>query len=394
MERLYAYLDECGGSSFKESSLSQERLFIVAGIIVKESDIEGINIALDAIRKEDFGGQEIKSNRIKGNHSRRVRVLNKVLKLPFHIICIVVDKKEILSDHGIRKSRRYFYEFINQLVYNELRGAYPSLHLVTDEIGDQEFAEEFKKYVRTHRKPVTLFDTEEFDIVNSKSVNLIQLADLIAGTLSYVYEEKKRENVPNNINYLRMIEKKILRTKFFPKSYDDALFEHSDGDNSYNQQIALIAYRKAEQFINSYSRSTDDFVMRQVFTLNYLLFRFKYNTLRRYIPTKELMNALERANFSHISEQAFRSKVIGSLRDKGVIISSSQRGYKLPSSEKEIIDYYQHVNSVVLPMIHRLGLCNESLCLGSNNGLDYLLKNEFKGLQIIVDAMKYNVHKT
>ena len=118
-----------------------------------------------------------------------------------------------------------------------------------------------------------------------------------------------------------------------------------------------------------------------------------YYSLRRYISTKELMSALVRADYGHISEQAFRSKVIGSLRDKGVIISSSPKGYKLPSSEKEIFDYYQHVSGVVLPMIHRLNLCNESLRLGSNNALNYLSNNEFKGLQIIVDAMKQNDHK-
>ena len=105
------------------------------------------------------------------------------------------------------------------------------------------------------------------------------------------------------------------------------------------------------------------------------------------------MNALQRANFGQISEQAFQSKVIGSLRDKGVIISSSPKGYKLPSSEKEINDYYQHVGTVVLPMIHRLSLCNEYLRLGSIDNLDYLQKNEFKGLQIIVEAFRNNKNR-
>lgn len=394
MEKIYAYLDECGGYGFKDSVMNQESMFIVSAIIIKESDLETVDSALKTISKEEFCGQEIKSNRIKGNHPRRVRILNKVLKLPFNILCLIVDKRAILSEHGVRRSKKYFYEFLNQLIYNELRGAYPSLHIVTDEIGNPEFADEFTKYVKSHRIPINLFDSEVFDVVNSKFVNAIQLADLIAGTLSYVYEEKKRKRIPDGTNYLNMIEKKILRTKFFPKSYDETLFEHPEGNNNYNLKIAQIAYRKAEQFINNHTRSEDEFIRRQVFTLKYLLFRFKYNSLRRYISTKELMSALLRANYGHISEQAFRSKVIGTLRDKGVIISSSPKGYKLPSSEKEIYDYYQHVSGVVLPMIHRLNLCNESLRLGSNNSLDYLRNNDFKGLHIIVDAIKKEVHKS
>ena len=84
---------------------------------------------------------------------------------------------------------------------------------------------------------------------------------------------------------------------------------------------------------------------------------------------------------------------ICSLRDKCVIISSSPKGYKLPSSEKEIYDYYQHVSGVVMPMVHRLNLCNESLKMGSTNDINILSTDEFKGLRIIVDAINKERHQ-
>ena len=59
---------------------------------------------------------------------------------------------------------------------------------------------------------------------------------------------------------------------------------------------------------------------------------------------------------------------------------------------KEIIDYFQHVNTVVLPMVHRLALCNEFLRLGSSDNIDYLRKNGFNGLRVIVDAIRQNEH--
>ena len=46
MEKYYAYLDECGGYGFNDSVLEQERMFIVAAAIIKESDIEVVNSAL------------------------------------------------------------------------------------------------------------------------------------------------------------------------------------------------------------------------------------------------------------------------------------------------------------------------------------------------------------
>lgn len=398
MEEIFAYLDESGAYSSKPVDSQQEHIFIIAAVIIKKSDICVVEQKLKEISRDDFSGSEIKSNKIKGNHKRRIKILNKVLDLPFNVFALVVDKRELLSDHGISKNKKYFYEFLNDKVYHELRSIYPKLNIITDGVGCPDYIEEFKKYVKAHRKQPDLFGGHEnFDVVDSKEVRPVQLADLMAGTLSYIYEESKRNRVTPGINFLSIIEEKLQKVKFFPKSYDDSLFQHSDGDDNYSSEIAQIAYRKAEQFIQDNSKSTDESIMRQRFTLDYLLFRFKYNPRRRYIPTKELMNALENANLGHISEQSFRRNVIGSLRDKGVIISSSSKGskgYKLPSSEREIYDYYSHVNGVVIPMIHRVNLCNETLQLASSDNKDYLSKEDYKGLNAIVNAIKQIDHKS
>ncbi|MCI1682909.1 MAG: DUF3800 domain-containing protein [Bacteroides sp.] len=393
MDKMFAYLDECGAYGFNFSTKSNSTKFIVVAVLVKETDVDSVKNALSIIREEEFSGEEIKSNRIKGNQERRIKILNRVLHLPFNILALVVDKKSLFADSGIYKSKKTFYKFINQLIYKELRASYQNIRIITDKVGEHEFADEFTKYVKEYRQPISLFDEEEFDVVDSKSENAVQLADLIAGTLSYVYEDNKKKTVPANIDYKKMLDKKLLSIKFFPQSYDENLFEHLEGDDSYNKEIVLIAYRKAAEFIKANDSSEDEDIRRQVFTLNYLLFRFKYNNLRRYIPTKELMSALNRSGYSPMSEQAFRNKVFGKLRDEGIIISSSPKGYKLPSTEREICDYYQHVGSVVLPMIHRLQICNDLLKLSSADNTDYLQKGEFSGLQAVVNAIKEVEHK-
>ena len=393
MEKIYAFLDECGAYSPSTSNLDQEHLFIVTAVIIKQSDIGVVEESLKKISMEDFSGQEIKSSNIKGNHQRRLRILNKVLSLPFKVLCLVVDKRELLADSGVKRNKKYFYEFLNQLIYTELRSSYPILSIVTDRVGGSQFAEEFTRYVKTHRRQITLFDQEDFNVVDSKEVRPVQLADLMAGTLSYIYEETKKERVEDGIDYYSMIVGKLQKVKFFPKSYDDSLFQHTDGDPNFNIEIAQIALRKAEQFIQDNSNKTDEIIRRQKFTLDYLLFRFKYNPHRRYISTRELLNAIESASLGHLSEHSFRRNVIGSLRDKGVIISSSKKGYKLPSTEKEINDYYQNVSGVVLPMIHRVNLCNNTLRLASSESKDYLLDNEFRGLRAVVDAINKIDHQ-
>lgn len=233
---------------------------------------------------------------------------------------------------------------------------------------------------------------EVFSIVDSKQNAGVQIADLIAGTLAYIYDEKKNVDSQTKEEFMKMLYSKLLHIKFFPSSYDEQLFEHTEGNNEIDETIFTISYRKAQQFINNNEKTTDEDVKRQLFVLKYLLFRFKYNKFRKYIPTKELMNSMQNACFPRISEQVFRNRVIGKLRDSGVIISSSSKGYKLPTSEKEITDYYQHVSGVVLPMLHRLALCEDTIKVASENHINIIHSENFKGLSIILEAIKKNMY--
>lgn len=112
--------------------------------------------------------------------------------------------------------------------------------------------------MQSKRTQISLFDKEVFTLVNSKDENGVQLADLIAGTLSYIYEKNKNTTVPNSIDYLRILNRKISRITFFPNSYDENLFEHKEGDTNYSQEISMIAYRKAKSFIDYHQKDNDD----------------------------------------------------------------------------------------------------------------------------------------
>ncbi len=269
-----------------------------------------------------------------------------------------------------------------------MRGPFSHLSIKADESGNNEYCSEFIKYVQSKKKQISLFDEEIFTLVNSKNENGVQLADLIAGTLSYIYDDNKQSNVPKDIDYLKILNHKLSRITFFPDTYDEKLFEHKEGDSNYNSEIAMLSYRKAKSFIDAHETNSDEDVSSQVFVLKYLMFRFKYNQLRKYIPTKELINSLRSNGYEIKSEQIFRSRIIGKLRDNGVIISSSTKGYKLPSSEQEIIDYYQHVNGVIVPMLNRLNICNELLRLGTTNNIDYTSKAEFIVLKRLLETFK------
>jgi hypothetical protein len=118
--------------------------------------------------------------------------------------------------------------------------------------------------------------------------------------------------------------------------------------------------------------------------LNYLLFYFKNINPENYVPTFELINQIEKVRNSPISIHYFRSRIIAKLRDNGVLLSSSNKGYKLPSSKQDLYEFVNHSNSYIQPMIDRLIKCRNKVKLATKNDLDILDHEEFKYLQIII----------
>lgn len=272
---------------------------------------------------------------------------------------------------------------MNNIVHNELRKAFQKLTIVADEIGTNEYMESFCKYVQARQDIPSLLGETNFSFENSKNDVMIQLADLISGSLAYVYDTHKYSDT--NPNYLNILENKIIRIEYYPKSSNNYVVSESALASEYDLEIANLCYTQAVKFINKYESSNDPDIQAQIIILKYLLFRFMNNDTRTYICTKELINQLSGTSLSNISIQGFRMRIIGKIRDKGVIIASSNKGYKIPSKESEIIDFINHDASIVIPMLARLKKCRDLVKLATIDKLDVLSAKEYSDLKRFFD---------
>ena len=242
----------------------------------------------------------------------------------------------------------------------------------------------FAAYVRSKEIPLDLFDNSLFRFEDSKHSVIIQVADIICGSLAYHYDARKNAEIDGH-NYLSLLGDKILRIKEFPETFDTFNVSQNDLNPEYNPQIADICYRKAKYFIETHNNTEDIEVKQQISVLNYLLFRFMNKSPRKYIPTKELINQLVYLGYDKLSVQTFRNKIIAKLRDNEVIISSSKGGYKIPSTEKELYDFVNHGKSIIMPMMSRLKTCNDVIRMGTNGEINLFEKTEYQSLAKMFD---------
>lgn len=144
MKQVIAFADEFGNNSFKFSSESTH--FIAAAIIVNIEDLDEFYSGVEKIRAKYFQTGEIKSSKIKDNHTRRKIILTEIVKLKFNIYSVVVDKTKLYGE-GF-KFKKSFYKYLNGILYKELYKSFPQLELKVDEYGGNEFMLEFKEYVK------------------------------------------------------------------------------------------------------------------------------------------------------------------------------------------------------------------------------------------------------
>ena len=273
---------------------------------------------------------------------------------------------------------------MNNIVHKELRAAFKNLVVVADEIGGSDYMQSFCKYVEEHSEIPNLYGDSEFSFQNSKSEVIVQLADLISGTLSFLYDEhKKSADVPD---YLSILNDKIIRIERYPKTYADYDLDKCALASEYDKDIAEICLHQAVNFINEHKDDDDELRQAQLIVLKYLLFRFMNNDTRNYISTKELNGQLT-WKYGKVGERKFRKEIIGGLRDAGVIISGShnKKGYKIPSKKSDVEDFLNHNVSIILPMLGRLKKCRDKIMLGTNGEVDLYQSDTYKELKVFIE---------
>lgn len=385
MERYYAFTDEYGAFGWNIDNPTVSTHFIITAIIVKESDLEKYTQMAENLRKKYFQTGEIKSKNVGTNHKRRKKILNDLQKMPFNIYSVCVDKKKCLENMNSKglNYKKTFYKFMNNIVHKELRRAFEKVTIVADELIDNDYMQSFCAYVDRHQDMPDLFGDANFKYENSKYDVRIQIADFISGTLAYAFDSHKKSS--NNPDYLKLLDKQIISIQLYPKTFDSYILEESAIAEDYDERIAKLCFSQVVKYVEKHSQSEDPEIKAQVIVLNHMLFRFMNNDTRGYIYTHELKERLNGTEYAGVSDATFRANIIGKLRDKGIIIASSTKGYKIPSKESEIYDYVNHDAKIVIPMLERLKKCRDLIKLSTNNDLDPLDHIEYKQLKKYFD---------
>ena len=380
MRNQLAFIDEFGNHGFDFNNTGVSTHYIITSVIIDEDKFEESNNKLEIVRKGNFQTGEMKSSSIKDNDGRRIKILNEFKNIPFHIYALVVDKRKLVGE-GI-KYKASFQKFLHRHLEFQIVKTFPNIKIFIDNHGGEDFKESFIKYIKSRYVP-TLFEETDINFLDSKNSLFIQLADIITGTIARCFDQNKLSNDPALL--LNPINEKIIEIKEFPKNF--AIYEHvvSDKKSKFSKIISELSISLSSDLIEKKSSSRNPLDKDLITTLKYLLFYFRYINPNYYIPTRELIRQIELYKNVSVSIHYFRSKIIAKLRDDGILIASCSKGYKLPGNEFDLIDFMNHNNSIIQPMLARIERCRKQIKLATKNELDLLNIPEYSKLKKFFD---------
>jgi hypothetical protein len=387
MTTKIAYIDESGNHDLDTSKSGSSGYFIVAAVIIDAPKEEEFLQSAEILRIKHFQVAEIKSSnvRARNQHRRRIEILNDIMSLDFKFYALAIDKAAIFKTSGLQY-KRSFIKNLNGKLYGSLFQHYADIKVLADETGDIEFSKSLKTYVDDNHIP-DLFIESSFELLPSHSCVGIQIADFIAGTLAQVYEGKANHSLTSA--YLNLIRERSVGLDEWPIKYSPRVSKNT-GSNSqkYDETIKEYAANQAHIFLEKNRGNHDAEAKMQLCILEYLLFESHWNDARDYVPTHSLMSHLRESGYRKISEQLLRSNIIAKLRDSGVIISSSNKGYKIPRALSDLHDFANRIDAQVIPQLKRLNKARKNILLTTSNELDILNFPNFEDLSVLISAIE------
>lgn len=371
-----AFIDEYGNYGFDFDNHDNSTHFIIVSILVKESEKENLEQQLQNYFSSESGPMD---------DAQKFKVLQEIKDLPFSIYAYVIDKRKVREDSGIMHQTP-FIKYVNRMVYEDLNRTFDQLDLVADEAEGKKFLQEFKKYIMTRSIP-DLFNYSSFGFNNSHSEILLKLSGLIAETLGNSYD-RSSYSVHSHL-LLKIIKHKIAALNLLPLDYRHFLYDYKTdpADSRYNEVIIKQAVNSAYQYIEKHRKSEEEDERLRIDFLKFLLFNLKENP-DEYVYTQEILDNLNAIRDVKMNQHYFRSNIVSKLRDSGLLIASSNKGYKLPVSLNDLYDFVNLSSLTIYPMLQRISKCRDQILLATNQEIDILDPKEYGYLKKIIEMEK------
>ncbi len=290
----------------------------------------------------------------------------------------MVAKERVYQDSGLRFAQT-FLKHVARRLCSHLPLA-DEVSVSFDEKGRVKFKREFRAYLERAFQSEDLFRVMKFEHLSSNDHVPIQVADFIAGSIAKWHANRAESSALGIDQILRsktsVMEWPTLRTEGLLPGPESARFD---------EVVRRESFNRANAYLDSYGRDSDfDTSLRCMF-IDWLISNANFAS-SEFMHAEEILRRLQNEYETVMDAQALRNKVVGPLRDHGLLIASSQKGYKIPDKLDDIKRYVDLCSSQIPPAVSRLRKARDELRSATGGELDILSGDDLADLRSIAES--------
>ena len=378
MKTAYIYIDESGTTSLNTEKDGVSTYMVYSAVVIEDKNVaKAREILANIIKSTSNQRGFIKSKYL--DYDKRIKVLTALKDLEHYVIALVIDKSKLAKDSGF-EYKQSFIKYFQRILSKQFLLRYDEFHIYFDRLGYPQFQMALKEYME-QRGGVgkTLFDNNTFDLAEDTIEEpLLQLADIYAGTIWKYYCQQYNPNQARNIH--ENLLKGRVTIDWYPWETITLIAAENIFSEKFDKELYNISVATAKQYINQHEHGD----VEGVELIKYILQESSLNPFR-VISSKEIKQNLQKRGID-IGDPISK---ISSLRSQEVVIISPQgkKGYKFPTSEKELADFYDRLRDNVIPQLQRCQTISNVLQEKSIGKYGVLQHEEYKILNRLCEVV-------
>lgn len=190
---MLVFIDDSGDAGFKIDKGSSQYFVIALVIFDDELEAEKTAIAIKELRRDLRFPDNVEFKFFKSSNKVRTRFLSVVKDYRFRVRCIVVDKTKIYSPE-LRGNKNSFYGYAIKTVLKYSENII-NAKIKIDGSGDRVFRKNFLGYLKKQLNDDDRKIIKNCRLVDSKENVLIQLADMVSGSIRRSFDTNKQDRL-------------------------------------------------------------------------------------------------------------------------------------------------------------------------------------------------------
>lgn len=377
MQRIHVFVDESGDEHLHVDRGASAK-YVLTAILVQDKDLPEFIETANKVRRFYFQAGEMKSSKVGAQIARRRLILEKLCGLKFWALSFVVAKERVSPDSGLRFAQS-FLKHVAKRLCSHLPLA-DEVCVNFDEKGRVKFKREFIAYLERAFQSQDLFRVMKFDHLKSDDHVSIQVADFIAGSVAKWHVNRAESSALGIDHILRsktsVMEWPTLRTEGLLPASESARFD---------EVVRRESFNRANAYLDAYGHDSDADTSLRCMFIDWLISSANFSATE-FMHAEEILRKLRDEYEIEMDAQALRNKVVGPLRDHGLLVASSQKGYKIPDKLDDLKRYVDLCSSQIPPAVSRLRRARDVLRSATGGELDILEGEGLGDLRAIAES--------